>query len=140
MLLETCQILYTAHWHVDFAFGRPEGVDAYRRTHYNHPCCVWVREASLNYTWLACHGIGILEEYEKRYQKFNHKCKPHIQWLRLTNPVTKKGFTPFALAMPDQYKTSDPVESYRNYYLGDKARFAKWNKSTPPPSWWKIKE
>ena len=28
--------------------------------------------------------------------------------------------------MPDQYKVDRPVESYRNYYRGEKAYFAKW--------------
>jgi hypothetical protein len=28
--------------------------------------------------------------------------------------------TPFALAMPAQYKTDDPVLSYRLYYLAEK--------------------
>ena len=45
------------------------------------------------------------------------------------------GQTPFRLAMPDMYKCSDPVESYRGYYRGEKARFAKW-KTGNIPSWW----
>jgi hypothetical protein len=41
--------------------------------------------------------------------------------------------TPFALAMPDKYKSPDAVQSYRDFYLGEKMRFAKWAHSTPPP-------
>ena len=34
--------------------------------------------------------------------------------------------------MPDQYKVECSVESYRNYYRGEKAYFAKWkNRDTP---------
>jgi hypothetical protein len=34
--------------------------------------------------------------------------------------------------MPDEYKTDDYVQSYRNYYVGDKKRFAKYtNRKTP---------
>jgi hypothetical protein len=38
--------------------------------------------------------------------------------------------------MPDEYKTDDAVESYRRFYIGEKAGFAQWNKTTEAPSWW----
>ena len=34
--------------------------------------------------------------------------------------------------MPDQYKTNDYVTAYRNYYVGDKKRFAKYKNCKPP--------
>ena len=40
--------------------------------------------------------------------------------------------TPFAQAMPDEYKDPDPVQAYRAYYMGEKAGFAKWNKRNTP--------
>ena len=43
--------------------------------------------------------------------------------------------TKFAVAMPDQYKVECSVESYRNYYRGEKAYFAKW-KNRDTPVWW----
>jgi hypothetical protein len=40
-----------------------------------------------------------------------------------------EGLTTFALAMPLEYKTEDPVESYRNYYMSDeKQKIATWKK------------
>jgi hypothetical protein len=45
----------------------------------------------------------------------------------------KQGLTTFALAMPDEYKTDDPVESYRAYYLS-KRPIASW-KNRKPPEW-----
>jgi hypothetical protein len=48
-------------------------------------------------------------------------------------PVGK--LTKFAVAMPDQYKVECPIESYRNYYKGEKAYFAKWKKREVP-EWW----
>jgi len=49
---------------------------------------------------------------------------------------TSEGLTPFAQAMPDHYKVSgDAVQAYRNYYIGDKARFAKWKESSLVPEW-----
>jgi hypothetical protein len=28
--------------------------------------------------------------------------------------------------MPDEYKTTDTIQAYRNYYVGEKSGFAKW--------------
>jgi hypothetical protein len=42
---------------------------------------------------------------------------------------------PFAQAMPDQYKNSDAVRAYRDYYIYEKSRFAKW-KTGNVPSWY----
>jgi len=49
----------------------------------------------------------------------------------------EKGLTRFALAMPEQYKTDDPVESYRNYYMSEeKQRIATWKKRREKPEWY----
>jgi hypothetical protein len=48
------------------------------------------------------------------------------------------GPTPFAQAMPDEYKREDAVEAYRAYYMGDKADIAEWNWGTEAPDWWNI--
>jgi hypothetical protein len=41
--------------------------------------------------------------------------------------------------MPDKYKCDDTVTAYRNYYIGEKAYFAKWTRSKihkgKPPKW-----
>ena len=37
-------------------------------------------------------------------------------------------------AMPAQYKVDDVIQSYRNYYIGDKKSFAVWKKRDTP-SW-----
>jgi hypothetical protein len=35
--------------------------------------------------------------------------------------------------MPDSYKVAnDPALAYRNFYRGDKAKFAKWTKRASP--------
>ena len=37
--------------------------------------------------------------------------------------------TPFALAMQEQYKSDDPILSYRNYYMSEeKQQLSSWNK------------
>ena len=50
----------------------------------------------------------------------------------------EKGLTPFALAMPDKYKTDDAVLSYRNYYMSEeKQKIASWKKRREKPEWYK---
>ena len=40
--------------------------------------------------------------------------------------------------MPDQYRVEgDAVTAYRNYYAGEKRRFAVW-KTARVPQWWKV--
>ena len=105
MALETAQILSTIN-------GGP-----YKPTHANHPCVLWAKEAIDNYIWLVRHGLSICNEYQYRYGK-EHKCEEIICVLQqpLANINILPGATPWALCMPDQYKTEDPVESYRAYY------------------------
>jgi hypothetical protein len=49
-------------------------------------------------------------------------------------PITSK-LTPFALAMPNQYKIpGNAVESYRQYYIHEKKSVWSW-KNREKPSW-----
>lgn len=133
MILETGQMLATAH-HV---LGNNTMVDLPKKTHENHPCSKWCRESDINYFWLYCHFLSLLDEYTYRYTK-QHKWEMYsvaFGWLPINIPIGKR--TPFPLCMPDEYKVDgNVVQSYRNYYIGDKASFAKWNKTRKAPDWW----
>ena len=136
MILETTQLLNNG-----MIRGNSEYAPVYRPTHKNHPCSIWVYESLDNFKWLTELGLALCEEYTFRYSK-THKCQSIIQNFskeigNLTIP--KIGLTPYKLCMPDQYKTSDVVESYRNYYRGDKAYIAKW-KNRSIPSWWECQQ
>ena len=50
--------------------------------------------------------------------------------------IKEGSLTPFAQAMPDEYKSSDHVNSYRQYMINEK-HYAKWEKGTCKPKWWK---
>jgi hypothetical protein len=39
--------------------------------------------------------------------------------------------------MPDEYKVSSVVESYRNYYIGEKSSIAVW-KYRETPEWYNM--
>jgi hypothetical protein len=105
--------------------------------YHNHPCTRWCGDSRINYMWASTHALELCKEYTRRYNKI-HSCEAGIRHLTdMQHMVAGEGLTPFALAMPDEYKTNDAVESYRNYYLGAKKTFAKW-KSGNLPYWWKM--
>jgi len=57
------------------------------------------------------------------------------EWF-LFHPLGKGKLTPFAQAMPDEFKVpGDGVAAYRKYYIGVKSKIAKW-KTTNPPKWY----
>ena len=124
MVLETAQMLSTA--------ARAKGHNiGYKTASPNHPMTLWVSKSPHNYAWAAIHGLELAREYPKRYKK-RHKSQDIIEPLwRLKKGVSTKCTSP-PLCMPDQYKTNDYIQSYRNYYVGDKKRFARYtNRGTP---------
>lgn len=160
MIIESGQMLCVAHWigwqkvlKVNPGLKRKElmqllmsEVDPqlrppWKMTHASHPCTKWTQRTWGNYIWLSRHGLALCDEYTRRYGRV-HKSHAVHRWLNSVMPPTFEGVTdtpndttPFAVAMPDEYKISgDPVESYRNYYNRSKSRFAKW-KYTEHPSW-----
>jgi hypothetical protein len=129
MLLESAQLLVTAF---------PPNTTRYKHTHFNHPCGKWVRTSLSNYVWLLQHACELCNEYTRRYNKV-HKTEHVI--VSLEEPVLPDvGLTPFAQAMPEQYRNVDPVKAYRSYYVGEKARFAKWAPRAVAPQWWPTEE
>jgi hypothetical protein len=133
MVLETSQILCGVHW---MSEGGQYDIP-YKLSHKNHPCSIWARECIENYKWLCELGIELCEEYTLRYGK-RHKSEDVIDWC-INNPpkIHINGeMTPFALAMPDECKVGNPVESYRIYYMTEKRKIAVW-KNREIPSWFK---
>jgi hypothetical protein len=132
MTLETAQLLCTV--------ARLTGLDApYRVTHASHPCVAWARASADNYAWLAMHGLALADEYERRYRRVHASlavlcCDAVRETLRALPSI---GSTPFVQCMPEELRGPDPVEAYRGYYRRDKARFARWNRGTSAPIWWR---
>jgi hypothetical protein len=128
MILETAQLLCGVHWST--------GSEApYKLSHKNHPCSVWVRQDLNNYLWLCELGLELCKEYSYRYGK-RHKSQEIIEWCICNKPnIPDVDFTMPPKAMPDHYKVTDPVQSYRNYYMGDKKDFCEW-KGRETPYWY----
>jgi hypothetical protein len=136
MIVEGCQMLSTVHRlsasHIVYA-----PVELYKQSFVNHPCTIWARQTTSNYMWLAQHTHELSNEYTRRYGRI-HKAHDMTRWFITFKPsqVPIGYLTPFAQAMPEQYKVQgDGVTAYRNYYIGAKSKIAKW-KYTNPPDWY----
>lgn len=136
MPLETAQILCTIA--ASKGFCAP-----YKPTHAKHPAVLWAGKSSANWNWLCEHGLALCKNYTISFGKI-HKCESIIRSMQSrTQEIWKSSLPsnqhdPFVLCMPDEYKVSDPIESYRNYYRGAKAYIAKWT-NRKQPEWWDIK-
>jgi hypothetical protein len=132
MILETAQLLCGVHHVTDQANDQVP----YKLSHKNHPCAIWARKSLTNYLWLCELGLELSKEYTHRYGK-RHKSQDVIEWCIENKPnIPDGGFTEPARAMPEQYKVKSVVESYRNYYNGEKVSFSKW-KNRQTPTWFK---
>lgn len=138
MILETAQMLSTAHYACDALTDDLQDPDIYKPTHVHHPCTRWVSATSANYRWAYEHFAALAAEYEHRYYL------QHKSWWKIGKALKKlprniigARMTPFAQAMPDQYKDNCAVNAYRNFYANDKANFLKYTKR-PMPDWLKV--
>lgn len=125
MILESAQMLSTV-------LGGP-----YKPTHANHPCTKWIAESQANAEWVITLAWHLNAEWRRRYNHdHNHKSWEVLKEMDTLDWVGKlppRKRTPFVLAMPDEYKCDDPVESYRAYYRSKS--FARWDYGKAP-RWW----
>ena len=126
MPLETCQMLSSVH-------HRYQGDAPYKPFSPKHGCTLWAGQTVENYRWLWKLGVCLCKEYTYRFDKY-HDCGRILAMLRCP-PVglTARGFTKPYQAMPDEYKTSDTITAYQDYYIYEKARFSVWRKRPTPP-------
>lgn len=129
MIVESAQLLSTAHHALD---GEDAIQGIYKSAHLNHPCTVWARESKQNYEWLLQLARGLVDEYHIRYGNKTHKTEAIIETLK-TAPkrIASWGLTPFAQAMPEEYREENAVQAYRKYYILDKPHLAQWKTQVP---------
>ena len=125
MILESAQMLCTAHHHFDNGDNVP-----YKKAHYNHPSTIWVRESIDHYFWLYDHMMALGDEYTLRYGKTHlsiTKCKDALR----IEPfgIDYDGFKQPPQCMPEEYKDECSVKAYWNYYINDKHRVANSNET-----------
>ena len=148
ILLESVQMLCSAKRVLD-----PENCEGlYKMAHKNHPVTIWCRKSKDKYMWTLDLVEELHNEWRFRYghpeTKF-HRSYVVAQLLRRHVPrdeffiCPRAGLTPFALAMPEEYKArnGNAVESYRAYYMSpEKQRIATWKKNRPAPEWYSFSE
>lgn len=133
MLVEYGQMLSTAH-----RITNPDCSDNfYKIAHRNHPSCLWVRASKQNYVWMYKTFKHLHAEYQLRYGKTHLTFQKLNAYVSATPNIESNGFTAPPLCMDDEFKTSDPIQSYRNFYNGSKSRFATWKAPSITPKWFK---
>ena len=109
----------------------------YKGGYHHHPCTVWAGVNRGNYHWLAAHASELCRAYTDRFGKV-HACESPIHHMQDMIDWLPDGLiTPHAQAMPDYYKRDYHVRAYREYYMGEKMHFARWDHG-PAPLWLRI--
>ena len=129
MILESAQMLCTAHHHYTELLSQDDSYIPYKKAHYNHPSTIWCRENSEQYLWLYNHMIALGNEYTKRYNKIHltiTKCADILQATPAGIPLGT--FEEPPQCMPEQYKVAGcSVTAYWNYYEQEKHTVAAKN-------------
>ena len=133
MILESAQILCTV---INEKAGYQ--LTPYKSTHRNHPCTLWAGQCFENARYVLDLACNLDSEFRYR---FNHE-DSHKSWgvlcevdmyTMLEQYLPRYGMrTPPALAMPEEYRSENPVESYRLYYRLDKQHLLKYSKRERP--------
>lgn len=109
----------------------------YKPCYINHPCTIWARQSNANFRYLVDYCLLLNKEKLHRYpNKPPHKSAELIDefisdWWPIHLPSYPEA-TPFAQAMPEEYKSNDAIESYRTYYMIEKTH----DKSGKPMAIW----
>ena len=88
----------------------------------NHPCTKWASEFVMNWRWLITHGLALCDEYTHRYDKV-HSCHHTLKYANELFPYADpqgrsgKETTPFARAMPDEYKLDTSIDTFTAYKM-----------------------
>lgn len=129
MILETGQMLCTAYQR---HYGLKD--DLYKPAYPHHPMTIWVGDSGANFSFTMKLFDALLDEYTHRYNKVHKTSRINLllnnKYIKWHNMGGK--FTTPPLCMPDEYKLDDYVQSYKNYYIGEKMYFAKYNYSETP--------
>ena len=140
MTTETAQMLSTAvHRHL----SRPNSSvlpHIYRPAYHHHPSTRWVGENLAQYVWAYALLKALCDEFEYRGFKKGqpHAARALLHYLgsfEVIAQIPNGTFDAPPLCMPDQYKQTDAMQAYRDYYRGEKMGFAKWERGRSAPEW-----
>lgn len=146
MILESAQMFancFSDEQLADVNCPRTQTGNIRKHSYFNHPCSKWLRESKSNMWWLIFYAGHLNTEFKARnsirannmgYMAKDHFSMGFIDWcqdnIKISN-VPDGPCTPFAQAMPDEYKNPDAVVAYRNYYKFGKPHLHKWTRNKP---------
>jgi hypothetical protein len=127
MPLETCQMLaiIASPWYHNYGNLMKKDNTPYstqKGAFRNHPCTVWASESIHNAYWLIKHGMNLCDEYQVRYGKV-HACYNTLLGAYYLFPKGNiKEVSPFARAMPDEFKLDKSIDTFEAYkrYINSK--------------------
>lgn len=167
MILEYCQLLSTAWFMLEPEIS-PDFYEQgllYRKTHYNHPSAVWVRQHINNYMYVVNLALELCKEWRYRYGHGDnrlHASEERLIFLSKNPPYSIEKYdipktrsnpksltVPLPKAMPIECKTKKEtvhgaVRAYRRYYKSEhKSHIVSWTVKNrnirielPQPPWW----
>ena len=103
---------------------------------------MWTRASRLHYQFVQDLASALCREYRLRFQK-THKSEEliHGELRRPPAALTISKWTEPPLAMPDEFKSDDLVESYQRYYASKNDKMLmRWNRGRSlPPFWFSLR-
>ena len=130
MILETAQMLCTAHHHYADKHNYDKSYIPYKPAYVNHPSTKWARHNAKTYKWLYDYFVSINIEYYSRYGKIHTtyvKCRKALA--NIPDGIPSGKFIQPPQCMPDEYKTDCSLDAYWNYYIGAKQHIANKNEN-----------
>lgn len=117
MILESTQLLCSALHSLD-------GIQPfYKPTHKNHPCNIWVRSSRAHWLWVRELTLCLNKEYQLRYKRVCHRSALIASALPVPkNFPTGEWLSTPPQCMPEQYKHSNTVIAYHQYYMREKLK------------------
>ena len=105
----------------------------YKASHVKHPSGLWTRDSQNHYNWLYEMWTHLCDEYTHRYGKV-HLTDKKLRGLLESPPmqIPVETYVDPYLAMPDDVKQKDVVQSYQDYYIQYKNHLAVWTKRSVP--------
>lgn len=134
MILETAQLLSSAFRHL---FS--DHPLLYQDTHLNHPCAIWARKNSKNYSWLVEYFDALAQEkYRRDLSMKKPNVKYHKSWENLSELFNSKktAHEPQSTKLEFfDFNCTDFKEEKNVTVAYKKQLVTKWQNDLRPPKW-----
>ena len=148
MSIEYTQLLCNAHHIVEHGLtdlAMKDRWPKWKPVFVNHPSSKWAADNICNYLWLLQLTLATWAEYKYRFGR-DHRCQTMMVEYLATPPFGIATFSTQASSppqcMPEEWIISqttatqnrwlNTIRAYREYYIQEKYRFAKWTKREVP--------